>query len=158
MNGQAEQIYKYLVRLILNCKKLIVLDGDISSRTHNFIKQFGASTNLYNNIKINKKHFTIINNRQAYLKDIFETLDENKKIVIVCQAATEGKFIKGLIEEKYPERVTKFYYGKTSDKDKDKLTDVEKEFDEADILIYTSTIEAGVNYDKNVFINVMGYS
>ena len=156
MNGQAEQIYKYLVNLILNCKKLIVLDGDISSRTHNFIKQFGPSTNLYNNIKINKKHFTIINNRQAYLRDIFETLDDNKKIVIVCQGATEGKFIKGLIMEKYPDRVTKFYYGKTSDTEKDKLTDVEKEFDEADILIYTSTIEAGVNYDKKRFYKCYG--
>ena len=44
MNGQACEIYKYLVNIILNCKKLIVLDGDISSRTHNFIKQFGPST------------------------------------------------------------------------------------------------------------------
>ena len=66
------------------------------------------------------RHHDFQNNRQAYLRDIFETLDDNKKIVIVCQGATEGKFIKKLLNEKYPDRVTKFYYGKTSDKDKDK--------------------------------------
>ena len=36
------------------------------------------------------------------------------------------------------------------------LIDTEKEFDELDILIYTSTIEAGVNYDKERFHKIYG--
>jgi hypothetical protein len=89
------------------------MDGDISSRTHNFIKQFGPSTNLYNNIKINKKDITIIKNKQEFFKDIYLKLDDNKKIVIACQGSTEGKFIKEVLGVKYPNLSIIFYYSKT---------------------------------------------
>jgi hypothetical protein len=36
------------------------------------------------------------------------------------------------------------------------LINVNDEFDKADVLIYTSTIEAGVNYDKKQFYKLYG--
>ena len=58
-----------------------------------------------------------------------------------------SKIYENNLSLKYPDKVIKFYYGKTDDKEKDKLINVNDKFDQADILIYTSTIEAGVNYD-----------
>ena len=115
MKGQAFKIWKYLVNIIHNSNKLIVLDGDISSRTHQFIKQFETSTNLYNNFKANKKNITIIKNKKGFLNDIYENLDNDKKIVIVSQGSNEGRFLEEHLNTKYPHLKVGFYYSKTDD-------------------------------------------
>ena len=156
MKGQAHEIYCLLENIINNSPKLIVLDGDISSRTTRFISNFGNYKYLYNENKCNIKNIKVIKNKIEYLNDIYKSLDENKKIVIATQSSKIGKFFQKKIMERYSDKMVKLYYGKTGDKEKKKLVNVEQEFDEADVLIYSPTIEAGVSYDKPRFYKLYG--
>ena len=58
--------YEYLQEIISNSGKLIVLDGDTSNRTYNFINYFGKSINIENSAQFNKRHFEIIEDQRAY--------------------------------------------------------------------------------------------
>lgn len=156
MNGNAYNIFNYLENIIKNTPKLIVLDGDISSRTQQFINSFGNVINLYNTIKINQKNIKVIKNKLEYFDDIYNSLNNNKKIVVATQSSKEGKYIQTKLKTLYPQLNIQCFHSKTDDELKMMLEKVVEAFDKLDVLIYTPTIEAGVSYDKIRFYKLYG--
>jgi len=156
IKGTGYQTFNLLSNIIDNSKKLICLDGDINQRTYDFIKPFGKHILLHNNIKINKKDIIITKNKLDFYDSICSDIDLDLDIVICTQSSNQGKVYNELLKIKYPNKNIKFYYSKTDDNEKMKLDNVIEEFDKANILIYTSTIEAGVSFDKTKFSRLYG--
>ena len=140
--------------IMLNSKKVIYLDGDISNRTYALINKIGKSINIVNDIKINKKTLKLTNDDNYYISKMYEDLDNNKNIVIVSMSATECKNYYSILKNKYPEKKILVYHGQSDDKDKDDLKDVLIHWKDADVIIYSPTIESGVNFDLVHFYKI----
>ena len=155
-NGKNKDVFTFLENIILCSKKLITMDGDTSNRTYNFINNFGSSINIINTVKKNKKIFNFIDNKQNYKNLIYKELDDNKKIVIVSQSKKDAEALKIEIENKYNELTILIYTGMTSDNNRIALEEVNKIWVNCDVLIYSPTIEAGVNFDVVHFDKIFG--
>ena len=154
--GYNKETFEYLEEIILNSKKVITLDGDLSNRTYNYINYFGNSINIINNVQVNKMHFDIIDDEAEYMKQIYKELDNNNKIVIVSQSRTFPENIKKDLNEKYPNLNILLYTSFTSGHEKRLLENVNDIWINADVLLYSPTIEAGVNFDLSHFNKKFG--
>ena len=154
--GKSKETFNFLEEIINNSKKLITLDGDTSNRTYNFIKIFGESINITNVAQKNNRIFNIIDDNDTFNNKIFKALDEKNKIVIVSQSRVQADVMYNLVHSKYSNLNILIYTSFTHDSDKMKLDDVNNIWDKCDVLIYSPTIEAGVNFDKPHFNKIFG--
>ena len=151
-NGTSRDIFNYMEAIIKKSKKVIFLDGDMSNRTYALVNSLGSSINIVNDIKINSKILKIINDENYYISKIYEDLDNNKNIVIVSMSANECVKYNLILKEKYPTKKILIYYGQSEDKED--LKDVLLHWKNADIIIYSPTIESGVNFDLVYFYKI----
>lgn len=154
--GDNKETFQFLIEIINNSNKLICLDGDTNERAYNFIKNFGKSINIENEYKKNIKTFNIIDNYKEFDKYLFNSLENNEKIVIVSQSKTKAEEYYQLIKEYNNKLKILLYTSLTNDEDKMKLKDVNEIWLNSDVLIYSPTIEAGVNFDKLHFNKIYG--
>jgi hypothetical protein len=154
--NMSNETFKFLEEIIHNSKKLITLDGDTSNRTFSYISHFGNSININNNIKFNQKIYNIINDDNDFKNNIYNNLNKNNKIAIVSQSRRECESLHNIFKNKYPNKNILIYTSLTDDEQKMKLCNVNKEWINADILIYSPTIEAGVNFDIVHFNKIYG--
>jgi hypothetical protein len=155
-NNKNKEVFEFLEKIIECSSKLITMDGDTSNRTYNFINYFGKSINIVNNIKKNKKIFNFIKNETTYNNLIFDEINKNKKIVIVSQSKQKVEKLNIEIKKKYPHLKVLIYTSITGDEEKRKLEDVNNVWNKCDILLYSPTIEAGVNFDILHFDKIFG--
>ena len=154
--GESKNAFEFIDAIISNSNKLITLDGDLSFRGFNYIKYFGNSINIINPIKKNNKIFYLIDNKNTFYGNIEASLNDNKKIVIVSQSSKKCKNLFVFIQQKYPDLKVALYTGISSDKDKNELSNVLENWVKLDVLIYSPTIESGVNFDINHFDKIFG--
>lgn len=155
--GESKNSFEFIDAIIKNSNKLITLDGDLSFRGFNYINRYGSSINLINNHKKNLKKFYITQDDNKFNESIFEALANNEKIVIVSQTASFCEKIKNDIKLKNKELKVSIYTGGSSDKEKkEDLKNVIENWVQLDVLIYSPTIEAGVNFDKVHFDRCFG--
>jgi hypothetical protein len=156
--GKERDTFNWMVEIIKVSKKMIVLDGDIDDRTYNFLNHFGPSINIVNDIKINKKSFIIMTNKEVYYKKIIHDIQYNKKVVIVSMSSTQCDKI--MEDENFKVAFTNkkvlVYTGSSGDNTKDDLKDVKTNWADCDVLIYSPTIESGVNFDMEHFDSIYG--
>ena len=74
--GTSRDVFNWMSEIIKNSNKMIVLDGDIKNRTHNFLNYFGNSINIHNTIKINKKKLTITTDTNKYYNSIIDDIKQ----------------------------------------------------------------------------------
>ena len=159
-HGLAKETYYYLDAIIrASVKKngkIMSFDGDMDLRSYSFLENYGKTLNIVNDVNFNERTLIINPNRHQFEDLMFEKLDEDKKIVLVSMTETDA--IKYSIEfkKKYPSKRIGVYTGKTSDSIKKQLEKVNEEWILCDIVIYTPTIEAGVNFDIIHFDNIFG--
>jgi len=160
--GNSKTCFEYIEGILENSKKIITLDGDLGQKTYQFINAFGASVRIENTIKFNPKNYIITDDRNEYSQQILKDIKDKKKIVIVSMSASECEYFKDLIE-KFTEKEKPedkpnilLYTGQSDDKKKSELKDVKKKWAEADVLLYSPTIEAGVNFDLEHFDKIYG--
>jgi hypothetical protein len=156
MKGQSKNNFEFIEAIIKNSNKLITLDGDLSFRGFNYIKNFGSSINIINNVKKNIKNFEFTFSLNKFYLEMDKDLDENKKIVIVSQGSKKCNEINDKLKKEYPHLNVGIYTGISSDEDKKDLVNVKKEWVKLDVLIYSPTIESGVNFDINHFDKIYG--
>jgi len=139
-----EQFYTYsiLTNIIIKSNKILCLDGDLSDRTIEYITNLDFSYKIYRNKFIGiKKKFIFSYNISNFEESIQKDLEDNKKVVIVCMTKTES--------EKYNIMFSnyKVILHNSIEKNKDKLLDVNKYWSECDLLIYSPTVEAGIDFN-----------
>lgn len=154
--GKSREVFNWMSEIIKVSKKMIVLDGDINDRTYNFINHYGTSINICNNIKINKRNFIIGTDKDVFYKDILNDIHNNKKIVIASMSSKKCSDTYDLIKSEYPKKKVLIYTGKTDDHNKTDLKDVNENWTKCDVLIYSPTIESGVNFDIEYFNKIYG--
>ena len=148
--------YEYRQEIINNSSKLIVLDGDTSNRTYNYINCFGNSINIENNAKFNNKHFEIIEDDNEFMNEIYNELDANNKIVICSQSKRDVETIVKTLNDKYED--LDIYSYTSLDSDTNQLKNVNKYWLQADVIIYSPSIESGINFDIPHFHRLFGIS
>jgi hypothetical protein len=151
--GQSECNFVNVFQICQNSSKLVFLDGDNDSQVYYNASLFGKSIIIENEFNENDRHMKIHSDRIAYEALIDEHLDQNKKVVIVCQSSNEVVSQYTRLKEKYEAKAMKHYTGDNNTKDRiEELNDICKAWSELDVLIYSPTIESGCNMDvRDVF-------
>ena len=147
IDKKSKSTFQLLSEVIKGSKKLITLDGDMDLRTYKFINEFGPSININNIVKKSKKEFKLTFSVNFYQTQILEDLKQKKKLIIASQTSTDCDELKAMIE-KYDDKLKiGIYTGITSDIDKQDLENVIENWQQLDVVIYSPTIESGVNFD-----------
>ena len=140
-------INNVLEKLLKKSKKILVLDGDLSRRSYDFIDNLDIDYTIYNNeYQPTKKHYIFTCDKEYYNKQIEDDLKNGLKVVIVSMSAGECNYYEDLYKSLY--RVIK-HTG--IHKDVETLMDVNNKWDKCDLLCYSPVVEAGVDYNKKYF-------
>lgn len=141
-------IHDILKRLIKKSPKILLLDGDMNDRTFDFVDSIKGGSKIYHNeFKPNKKHFIFTKDLKYYENEIDKDIKNGKKIVIVSMTKTDT--------EKYYNKYKdthKVIIHNSIEKNKKILLDVNEEWSKCDILIYSPSVESGVDFNiRNYF-------
>lgn len=160
--GNSKNCFEYIEGILENSNKIITFDGDLGQKTFQYINTVGPSIIIENTIKFNPKNYIITDDKNEYSQQILQDIKNKKKIVIVSMSACECEYFKDLIEKftekEKPENKPNIllYTGQTDDNKKEDLKNVLKTWADADVLLYSPTIEAGVNFDLDHFDKIYG--
>ena len=137
-------IHNILSRLINKAPKVLLLDGDMNDRTYDFIDNMTPNNyKIYENeFKPNIKDFIFSHNLINFDELIDNDLKNKKKIVIVSMTATDSEKYNDKYKSKY-----KVIIHNGREKNKNILLDVNSEWSKADLLIYSPSVESGVDYN-----------
>ena len=137
-------IHNILSRLLCKTNKILLLDGDMSDRTFDFIDSMTPTNyKLYNNeYKPNTKNFIFTHNLTFFDNNIDIDIKNAKKIVIVCMTKTDSERYKDKYKDTY-----KVIIHNSIEKNKKILLDVNEEWAKCDILIYSPSVESGVDFN-----------
>jgi hypothetical protein len=137
--------HNILIQLLNKTNKILCLDGDMGDRSYNFISTI--SNNIKYKLIVNKytgikKNFIFSHNIDNFDKLIDTDLKNKKKVVIVCMTLTESE----KYNNKYKDNYTVCLHNST-EKNKTVLKDVNTNWATCDILIYSPSVESGVDFN-----------
>ena len=157
-----------LTKIIKNCKGFIAMDAYFGSKSTNFIKDcmkikgledesityiendYREPNRTYKTCESYKVDDKIKSQKDILIASIMKSVGDDKKIA-VCSGSNDLLCrIHKTIVAKYPDKVIKFY---NSSNKLENGTDVNKEWDKIDILMYSPTITAGISYDYTEGVN-----
>lgn len=154
---EQHNIFDILRRLLYKSKKILCLDGDLSDRSLDFVNNLKIDYKVYRNqFQPNKKNFIFTENMENFNDSIDMDLKNGKKIVIVCMTKTESEKYNSMYKtiEEETDNIYNKYKGKyrviihnSIEKNKQILLDVNKYWAECDILIYSPSVESGVDFN-----------
>lgn len=142
--------FEVFCSFLINSKKIICLDGDLANRSKKILSVFGKSKMIVNDIKKDPNHFILTANEEYFNSDIDKAIKDNKNIVIVSMSDTKAKNIYNKYKNDYR---TILYTSSTSDSDKKFLAQVEKIWTQHQIIIYSPSIESGVDFNVEDYID-----
>jgi hypothetical protein len=137
-------IHNILTRLINKSNKVLLLDGDMSDRTYDFVNDITPENyKLYENTyKPNIKDFIFSYDNKEFENKIDEDLKNKKKIVIVSMTATDSEKYNDKYKGKY-----KVIIHNGRERNKNILLNVNEEWAKADLLIYSPAVESGIDFN-----------
>jgi len=144
------KIHNILIKILNKSNKILALDGDLNDRSYDFLTTIkkDISFKFYtNDFKGISKNF-IFSQNIAYFDNLINIdINNNKKIVIVCMTKTESDKYYDLYKDK-----KKVILHNSFEKNKEILRDVNNNWSKCDILIYSPSVESGVDFNiKNYF-------
>ncbi len=150
--------YSNFDTLLFNCKKFIGADAFLNNNSINIIKNLRNINNsvllINDKCPYDRKAYEIsdIGNME---KIIYDDINNNKKIVLFISSVNYSEIFEKNLREKYPDKKIVCHNGNKDNIDQQEiLSDVNKNW-LCDVLIYTSKITVGINFDvKNYFDNL----
>jgi hypothetical protein len=142
-------IYNILLNICNNSKKIIALDGDLSDRSYSFlkaIKQDSEPKIIHNEYKVQPKHFIFTNCQESFNEKIINDLQNNKNIVIISMSLDISEYYYELLKNEY-----NVILHNSNQNNKEILTDINTNWKSARVLIYTSVIESGCDFNQKWF-------
>ena len=140
--------FELFVSIIRNSKKVLALDGDFHNRGYDFISSFGESIIIHNTIKKDPKKYLFTNNIKSLDESIDSYLKDNKKIVIISMSPNMALKYYKKYKDTYKVLV---HHGKSNDNDKNLLKNVEENWKQRDLVVYTSSVQSGVSFNVQYF-------
>lgn len=148
--------FDILCELCDNAKKILALDGDFDMRAYKFLKFFDKNVKiLRNKIKKNKRVFIFTKDEKNFDQMMIDDLNNGKNIVIATMSSKAANDYYEMFKDKYGDKCM-LYCATTSDDIKKQLKNVKENWSNLRILIYTPTIESGVNFDLPHFDKIYG--
>lgn len=153
-----EYTYGYLCELIKWSKTTICMDADFNNRGYSFLTD-GIKTKeiniLKNDCKLESKKIVISKNRGKFNEAIFDCLKNNQKIIICSMSSKEAVFYNEIIKKTFPDKKVDLYYSLTDETTKrEHFNNIEYFWKQSDCVIYTSTIESGVDFNLEHFYKI----
>ena len=146
--GSSRDIFEYLQQVIKVSSKVVALDGDMNNRSYDFLRSLGSGIYLENECNVNDKTIKIVEKEPDFLNNIKSNIEDDKKVVICSMSSAAADHYYNTLSIIFPSKVIYVYTGKTDDNQKrEHLLDVSEAWKEADVVIYSPTIESGVNFD-----------
>lgn len=149
---------------IKEAKNTIIMDADLSDRCVNYYKNIinikDDNIKILKNIKTPYEDYTIkYTTYNEWVSTILSFIEKNKKLVIPMASNNKAKDLNILIKTRFQEKRILLIHKETNDNDKlKKLLNVNNEWQEYDIVIYTPTVCMGVSFDiANYFDNIFAY-
>ena len=147
-----QNIYNTLKTLCDNTDKIIALDGDFSDRSYTFLASISNSVSMVKPVVIENiyrhppKDFVFTNVRTTFDENIANDLEQNLNIVIISLTQKDSEDYYKIYKDKYPTIIHN-----SIQNDKKQLININDYWKSARLLIYTSTIEAGCDFNIEWF-------
>lgn len=147
------QLWGMLQYMTKSCKKIIALDGDVNERTKIFMNEMtNNNVKMINNKNIkNTKHFIFHRDEEKFNKLVEDDLKNSKNICIVSMSESIAK---RFYEDNKDQYRSILYTATTSDKQKQMLCDVTTIWSNHQLVVYSPSIESGVDYNVEHFDKV----
>jgi hypothetical protein len=146
--GEKQDVFNLFRGILRNSKKILALDGDFNNRSYEMLNYFEKPIILQNQVKKGDKKFIFTNDRNNIDERIDEAMKAGKNIVIVSQSATIATYYYNKYKDKYK---SVLHCSKSDDILKKGLKNVLEFWKTFQLVCYSPTIEAGVNFDCEHF-------
>lgn len=161
---KSEHVYGKLCEIIRDATKVITMDGDFDNRSYSFINSFGCnSIILENEYKPKGKTFHIVKSNVDFNDILIKHIKQDKKVVICCMSCDDCLKYEKQLTMAFPKKTIMQYSSKSDDKTTTNcFKDVNAEWVKCDILIYSPSIESGIDFNvkhfDNLFVVYSGFS
>ena len=139
-----EKTFELFNSFLFNANKILMLDGDFGNRSYDLLKEHGDYIILENTKKKGDKRFIFTSDGELFNNNVDDALSKKLNIVIVCMSSK--------IAQAYYKKYSMIYKtilhcSNSDDALKESLKNVTELWKNYQLIIYTPTIEAGVNFD-----------
>ena len=142
---EKKRLFDYLCLLLKKTKKILLMDGDYHNRSYEFVNGLGNHIILENTCKKNDRKYIFTNDENDFQKRIEEDLKNGQVLMIVSM---EAKFVT-LYNKKYEGKYKCILHtSETDDQLKKELKDVNNFWINYQLIMYSPTIEAGLNFNR----------
>jgi hypothetical protein len=148
-NRNARSLFNFMILCVQHAKKLLVIDADIGMRSKIFVDYLDKSIFINNNYKPIQKTFIVTNNRTKYLNALFNDIKEGKNICIISMSSSILNKFEKKIKKENVEYI--MHTSSTDDKLKNELEDVNSFWSKFQVVLYSPTIESGVDFNMKHF-------
>ena len=153
--GHSREVFDFLFNIIKVSSKVISLDGDLNNRALKYVSNFGSMKTIINEYAESDLKFNLINDKHIFTEQLLNSIKTaqqlQKKIGICSMSKTECINVQNLILASEPNLKILIIHGDVGDDVKSQLSDINTNIIPYDILIYSPTIEAGVNISTKFF-------
>lgn len=149
-------------RLFTTSTRKVFLDAFLSNRTIDFVETMIQSETCV--VLVNKK-IPVKRKAIQYTKEkvwnakLFDDIQKGKKVVIFFGSMKKGTIFQQELTKNHPNIKYKFYSSESNNKDlRSDLSNVRESWKDLQVLLYTSKITVGVNFDErgifdSVYVN-----
>ncbi len=149
-------------RLFTTSKRKVFLDAFLSNRTIDLIEimiQKETSVVLVNKKVPVKRKAIQYTKEKVWNANLFDDIQKGKKVVVFFGSMKKGKIFQQELTKIHPNIKYKYYSSKSNNKDmRSDLSNVRESWKDLQVLLYTSKITVGVNFDEedifdSVYVN-----
>jgi hypothetical protein len=150
-------IWYFFDELLKHCKKMVLMDGDVSERSLSFASSYGRMVYVNNTNVEGKKTINLVCDRMKWETRLEEDLDrfykEDKRfrVCIASQSSNQALSLEEGLGVKFPHLNIKRLVGLDSGRTKKQfLEDINKSLENVNVFIYSPVIESGVDITVKV--------
>lgn len=147
--------------LLKDSSKVVALDADMSTKGIAFMNEISQKNCIIKNVyKRPPKKYTIKNNYKKFLESIEKDIADGKKVCVATLSRDIGMDIRDSMKAKFPDIADKIMclHSEASQQHKKELCDVNGNWPRYILLIFTTIVGTGVNFDVvNHFDKIYGY-
>lgn len=153
---QRLQICKFLEFILKNAKCVLAMDADFDNRSYEFLSLIKERPKvLINEYKPVAKKFMLTSNYETRKFQLNEDVKNGKKVVVICLCISKLDELYEYLKKENPNAKILRYSSMTDDEQKTLLADVNNVWSKNDVILYTPTIEAGVDFNVKNYFNRM---
>lgn len=148
-NQSSRELFQFMSDVVESANKLLLLDADLGMRTNLFMKHFGEYIFINNIFKSTKKTFCITNDYDSFDSKLFADIKANKNICVVSMSASALESIVVTLKKNKINYI--MHSSKTDDILKNELEDVNSFWIKYQCVLYSPTIESGIDFNQKYF-------